>query len=260
MINYREICLKVVEIARQAGEYIARQREELKASDIEYKGDQNMVTYVDKNAEAMIVEKLSQLIYGAGYITEEGTATSCCEYLKWIIDPLDGTTNFIHGLPPYCVSIALMEGDEIVVGVVYEITLKEVFYAWSGSQAYLNGQLIKVSGVDDLKDSLIAVGFAYSVISKTEEHIDKMVYFQKHTNGIRRIGSAAVDLVYVACGRFDGFYHTELAVWDVAAGAFIAKAAGAEVTDYDGGNDYLFGRRIIACTPAIYDRMQEKVR
>lgn len=259
MIDYRDVCLKVCDIAREAGEYIASQRSELNSSHIEFKGAQNMVTYVDKQAEAMIVSALSKLLYGAGYITEEGTATASDEYLKWIIDPLDGTTNYIHGLPPYCVSIALMEGDQIVLGVVYEITLGEIFYAWRGSEAYHNGIKTHVSKVEKLENALIGIGFSYSTITYTEDFLESIVYLQKNTNGIRRLGSATADIIYVACGRFDAFCQVKLSAWDVAAAAFIAKAAGATVTDYKGGGDYIFGGEIIVANPYIYDEFREKV-
>lgn len=260
MIDYRELCLKVCDIARETGEYIAKEREGFSTARVEYKGDQNLVSYVDREAEQRITSQLSKLMYGAGYITEEGTAVSSHEYLKWIIDPLDGTTNFVHGLPPYCVSIALLEGDEIVIGVVYEITLKEIFYAWRGSAAYHNGYIMKVSKTEQLKDSLIAVGFSHNSRSQTEEFLETVAYFQKNTNGIRRLGSAAADIVYVACGRFDGYYQAGLASWDVAAGGFIAKAAGAMVTDYCGGDNWLFGNEVIVSTPSIYNEIQERVR
>lgn len=258
MIDYRDICLKVCDIAREAGEYIAGERENFSPSKVEYKGLHNLVSYVDREAEVRIVSALSKLIYGVGYITEEGTAVSSNEYLKWVIDPLDGTTNFVHGLPPYCVSIALMEGDEIVVGVVYEITLKEIFYAWRGSVAYRNGYIAKVSGTQQLKDSLIAVGFSHDTHADTERYLETMAYFQKNSNGIRRLGSAAADIAYVACGRLDGFFQAKLSPWDVAAGAFIAKAAGAMVSDYSGGGNWLFGGEIIVSTPAIYGDIYDR--
>lgn len=135
--------MSVCEIVREAGEYIARQRETFTFADIEFKGTQNMVSYVDKQTEMMIVSRLRELTPEAGYITEEGTIEASEDAsLRWIVDPLDGTTNFIHGLAPYCVSIGLLEDDELVVGVVYEVNLREMFYAWKGSAAYLNGREI----------------------------------------------------------------------------------------------------------------------
>lgn len=259
--DYRQLCLQVGEIAREAGTYIAAQRETFTYDNVEFKGDQNLVSYVDKQAEQLIVERLASLLPGSGFITEEGTVrTARHRRFQWIIDPLDGTTNFVHGLSPYCVSIALLEEEELVVGVVYEVTLQELFYAWKGSPAYLNGKEIRVSATPTLDQALIAIGFSYNTMSEVDDFLASVADFQKNTNGIRRLGSAAADLAYVACGRFDGFFQVKLAAWDVAAGALIARAAGARVTDYAGGENFLFGQEIIACTPRLYDAFKERVR
>lgn len=259
-MDYEKICTAVREVAREAGEYIAAQRETFSFERVEFKGAHNLVSYVDKTAEQMIVARLRTIVPEAGFITEEGTAGSRREHLRWIIDPLDGTTNFVHGLPPYCVSIALAEGDEMVVGVVWEVTLRECFWAWKGSKAYLNGKEISVSKVDQLENALVAIGFSYATLAEVEDYLDMIAYYQKNTDGIRRIGSATADLVYVACGRVDAFAQVKLAAWDVAAGALIARQAGAVVTDYSGGDDYIFGREIIAANPMIYEAFKEHVR
>lgn len=260
MLDYRDLCLTACEVAKTVGKYIEGERANFSFDKVEFKGAQNMVSYVDKEAEKMIVQRLRRITPMAGFITEEGTAKASHEQYKWIIDPLDGTTNFIHGLPPYCVSIALMDGDHLVLGVVYEITRNELFYAWRGSDAYLNGFKIRVSDVDKFENSLIAIGFSYSTTSEVEDFTSSIAYFQKHTNGVRRIGSATADLVYVACGRFDAFSQVKLSPWDVAAGAFIAECAGAKVTDFSGGDNYVFGQEIIASNPYIYDEFAAKVR
>ena len=245
-MDYRAVCLDVCELAREAGAYIARQRERFTFSDVEFKGAQNLVSYVDKQTERTLVERLKALVPEAEFVTEEGTVSAAggASRLKWIVDPLDGTTNFVHGLSPYCVSIALTEEDEPVVGVVYEVTRDEMFYAWRGSYAYLNGERIVVSQTDRLENSLIAIGFAYGTVSKTDGFIDSLIRFQNTTNGV----------------RFDAFFHEGLSPWDVAAGALVAMQAGARVTDYGGGNGYLYGRRIIAATPAVYDEFQKQVK
>ena len=262
MLDYRAICLSACDLAREAGAYIAEQRKSFTFADVEFKGAQNLVSYVDKQTEKMIVERLRELTPDAGFITEEGTVTAAVEGqpLKWIVDPLDGTTNFVHDFSPYCVSIALMDEDELTAGVIYEVTRDELFYAWRGSYAYLNGQRIRVSATDKLENALIAIGFSYAALNKTDGFVDSLVHFQNTTHGIRRVGSAAADLAYVACGRCDAFYHTGLSPWDVAAGVLIARQAGARITDYAGGDDYLFGRQIIACTPNIYEDFKQKVR
>ena len=261
MLDYRDICLKVCDLARETGKYIAEQRETFSFSDVEFKGKgkQNMVSYVDKQAEKMVVERLREITPEAGFITEEGTASAHDEMLRWIIDPLDGTTNFIHGLAPYCVSIALMEEDRLVLGVVYEVVADEMFYAWRNSDAYLNGVRIRVSAADSLVNSLVGIGFSYSAIAGEDGYLEKVAELQRSTHGIRRIGSAAADLVYVACGRFDAFAQKGLSSWDVAAGAFIAECAGARLSDYDGGTNYVFGKSIIATNSYIYDDFLEKM-
>ncbi|MFH1321252.1 MAG: inositol monophosphatase family protein [Bacteroidota bacterium] len=182
------------------------------------------------------------------------------ENYTWIIDPLDGTTNFIHSVPCYSISIALMKDNEIVMGVVYEINLKECFYSWKGSKAYLNGKEINVSNVKKLDDSLLVTGFSHSDFTLLDECMDLFKYFMKHTHGVRRFGSAAVDLVYVACGRFDGFYEYSLHAWDVAAGAFIVQQAGGKVCDFRGKDDFIFGKEIISSGPGIFDEFSEVVR
>ncbi len=262
MMDYREICLNVCDLARRAGAYIAEQHKTFTYDRVEYKGAQNLVSYVDKQTEKMIVEHLKELTPEAGFITEEGTESQADEKqsLKWIIDPLDGTTNFVHGFSPYCVSIALQADGQLVLGVIYEVTRDELFYAWRGSYAYLNGIRIQVSKATKLENSLIAFGFSYELLSKESGFIDSLIELQNTTNGIRRVGSAAADLAYLACGRCDAFFHAKLSPWDVAAGALIAQQAGARVTDYSGGNNYLFGRQIIACTPAVYDEFRSKIR
>ncbi|MCD7970194.1 MAG: inositol monophosphatase [Alistipes sp.] len=250
--DYKQICSRVCEIARAAGAFIADQRKTFTFDKVEFKGAHNLVSYVDKEAEMMIVAGLESLVPGAGFITEEGTAKGNDGRMQWVIDPLDGTTNFVHGLPPYCVSIALMDGPEVVLGAVYEVTLGELFCAWKDSAAYLNGEPIRVSKVDSMDHALIAVGFSYGALAGDESFLGKIAWYQRNTDGIRRIGSATADLVYVACGRFDAFCQVNLSPWDVAAGAFIARQAGAVVTDYCGGPDYIFGRQIVAANPLIY--------
>jgi myo-inositol-1(or 4)-monophosphatase len=207
---------------------------------------------VDKEAEIMIINRLKELVPGAGFIAEEGTSAHRGEIFNWVIDPLDGTTNFIHGAPPVAVSIALTENDVPVVGVIFEIWLKEVFYAWKGSKAFLNGREISVSKTHDIRESLIATGFPYHNFDRIRGYMETIDYFFNNTHGVRRLGSAATDLAYVACGRFDGFYEYNLSPWDVAAGALIVMQAGGVVTDFRGGNDYLFGREIVAGNPDIF--------
>jgi len=257
---YKKICGQMIEIAREAGEFIRESRMKLKSSDIEVKGLHNFVTYVDKQSEIMIVERLKDLIKEAGYVVEENTISGLAEKYNWIVDPLDGTTNFIHDLPCFSVSIALMEDKRIVAGVVYEINQDECFYAWEGGGAWLNGNAIRVSGAISLKDSLIATGFPYYDYERLEAYMKLFTWCIKHTHGVRRIGSAAVDLAYVACGRFDGFFEYSLNAWDVAAGALLVKEAGGCVSDFSAGDNYIFGKEIVASNSIVFSEFINKVK
>lgn len=251
--NFQSICQEVQEIAREAGRFIRNEREKVSEKDVELKSVASLVTYVDKTAEAQIVEALKKLVPGSGFITEEGTATHANEKYKWIVDPLDGTTNYIHGIAPHSVSIALMEDDELVVGVVYEIVQNEMFYAWKGSPAFLNGKEIQVSMTKNLADTLIGTGFPYYAFERVDDYNNAMKELMQHTRGLRRFGSAAVDLAYVAAGRFDAFFEHALHAWDVAAGVLIIKQAGGKVSDFNGGGNWLYGGEIVAASAAVFD-------
>ncbi len=251
-LNYEKICMAVIEIARNAGEYIYGRINHLGPEGIEVKGRHNFVTEVDKTSERMIIENLKNLVQGAGFIAEEGTNNTRGEVYNWIIDPLDGTTNFIHGAPPVAVSIALAENNIPLVGVIYEIWMKETFYAWKDSKAFLNGKEIKVSPTEEVKDALIATGFPYHNFDRMKGFMDTIDYFFNNTHGVRRLGSAATDLAYVACGRFEGFYEYNLSPWDVAAGVLIVQQAGGRISDFSGGSNYIFGREIIASNDHVF--------
>jgi len=252
-MNYEFICKHAISAVNQAGRFIQTEAKKFSVDRVETKGLHNFVSYVDKTAEEMLVEELQDILPEAGFITEEGTKVHEGEQLKWVIDPLDGTTNFIHGLPPYSISVALMDGPETILGVVYELNLKECFYAWKGSPAYLDGQEIHVSKVNKVKDSLIATGFPYYDFDKMKAYLDSLEYFLKNSHGARRLGSAAADLAYVACGRFEAFYEYSLQPWDVAAGAFILQQAGGKVSDFSGGNNYIFGKELVATNSFIFE-------
>jgi myo-inositol-1(or 4)-monophosphatase len=252
-MNLENLCTQVQTIAREVGRFIFDERLKFSANDIIIKGQADMVTYIDKTSEARIVATLRELLPGSGFIAEEGTAYEDGEKYLWVIDPLDGTTNYIHGLAPYAVSIALLEEGEIILGVVYEINLDEMFYAWKNSKAYLNGIEIKVSGTSGTANALIATGFPYNDFSKLDSYMDAMNFFMRNSHGMRRLGSAATDLSYVAAGRFEAFYEHALKPWDVAAGIIILKQAGGKVCDFNGGENYLFGGEIIASNTNYFD-------
>lgn len=252
-MNYEATCKKVIDIALKTSEFISSEARKFSLDNVEVKGLHNFVSYVDKGSEERIVDGLHKLIPEAGFIAEEGTRGYNNEQLKWVIDPLDGTTNFIHGLPVYSISIALMDADQTVLGVVHEVNLKETFYAWKDSNAYLNERPIKVSSASSVKDSLIATGFPYYDFHKMQAYMESLEFFLQNSHGARRLGSAAADLAYVACGRFEAFYEYSLKPWDVAAGAFIVEQAGGKISDFSGGKNYIFGEELIASNSLIFD-------
>lgn len=256
----QQILPQVVEIAKQAGDFIRQERKKFDPDKIEYKGLNDMVSYVDKQAEKMIVQALEKLLPESGFITEEKTSTKIAEQYNWIIDPLDGTTNFIHGLPVFSVSIALKEYDELVLGVVYEINLDECFYACKGAPAYLNGKEIKVSNKPRIADSLLATGFPYYDFTRQDTYIGLFTELMKSCHGLRRLGSAAVDLVYTACGRFEAFYEYNLNAWDVAAGVVIVRQAGGDVVNFKGGQEVLNTRELLATNGKITTEMLEVIQ
>jgi myo-inositol-1(or 4)-monophosphatase len=260
-MNIERICSDAIDIVRKTGDYISSELENREADiNFQTKGLHNFVTYVDKTSEKMLIDGLSKLIPESGFIAEEGTNAKRGEVYNWIIDPLDGTTNYIHALPPYAISVGLMREKEVIAGVIYELSLKECFYAWEGSTAYMNGKEIKVSNAPTLNDSLIATGFPYYNYEYLTSYLETIRYFMKNCHGLRRLGSAATDLAYVACGRFEAFYEYGLNPWDVAAGVIILKQAGGRVTDFTEGDNYIFGREIVATNTKIHQEFLTAVR
>ena len=266
MLNYVEICEEVCLLARQVGAFLVKERRSLTgAVSSESKGLHDYVTRFDKESERRIVERLRQLVPEAGFIAEEGSADATGqERYTWIVDPIDGTTNFIHGFAPTCISIALMDNQlsqqvqwpSMVLGVVYEIWADECFYACEGREgAFLNSKAIRVSECRLLNDSLIATGFPYKDFSKMQSYMQLLEWTMTHSHGVRRLGSAAADLVYTACGRCDAFYEYGLKPYDVAAGAYIVEKAGGRVGDFRGGANWLYGGEMVAAGQGVFDEL-----
>ncbi|ALL05228.1 inositol-1-monophosphatase [Pedobacter sp. PACM 27299] len=245
-MNYELLCSKVVAIARLTGNFIRKESMNFDANAVEIKGLNDLVSYVDKNAERQLVRNLVKLIPEAGFITEEETLNTTGAVFNWIIDPLDGTTNFIHGLPTYAISIALYEDGQPVIGVVYEINRGEMFSTYKGGAAYLNNKEISVSKRTSLSETLIGTGFPYYQFDKQEAYMQLLSEMMRSCHGLRRIGSAATDLAYVACGRFDGFFEYNLNSWDVAAGAYLVQQAGGSILNFSGGAEFIQQREILA--------------
>jgi myo-inositol-1(or 4)-monophosphatase len=255
MIDLKYVCAGIEKAAREAGEFILKESFVFDIKRTEKKGLNDFVSYVDKGSEKLLVEKLSRLLPEAGFLTEEGTSTKVGLRYCWVIDPLDGTTNFLHGFHPYSISIALKDYDEVVAGVVYEVGGNETFSAWKDGGAWLNGAKIHVSEAPTLADSLIATGFPYSDFSRLDAYMQCFTYFCKHTHGVRRLGSAAIDLAYVACGRFEAFYEYGLHPWDVDAGLLLVREAGGVVSDFTGNGKNLTGEEFLASNGLIYNEI-----
>jgi myo-inositol-1(or 4)-monophosphatase len=255
MQNLKDITLAVNVLTLQVGEFIREQQYLISAKDVQTKSLNSLVTYVDIEAEKMLVSGLREILPEAGFLTEEETTSEEKGETFWIIDPLDGTTNFLHGLPVFAISIALMHEGEIVVGVVYEIGHSELFYAWKNGGAFLNEKPIRVSAKSPLKDTLLATGFPYHDFSKMPQYMNLLQDCFRLSRGMRRIGSAATDLAYVAAGRFDGFFEYGLNPWDVAAGCLLVTEAGGKVSDFSRGSKYIFENEIVCGSTEIFEEL-----
>ncbi len=247
MVDLNKIEKEVIDLCGEVAHFIRQESSNFDRARIEQKGSfSNLVSYVDKESEKKLVSALKKIIPGSGFLAEEGTDLIGENEYQWIIDPLDGTTNFLHGLPIFAISIALRRNDQVVLGVVHEVTHGECFHAIENGKAYCNQNEIRVSPITQLSESLLATGFPYYHSEKKDVYLDIIKMFLENTHGIRRLGSAAIDLVYVAAGRLEGFFEYDLKAWDVAGGAFILQQAGGKVTDFKGGNNFLFGGELCA--------------
>lgn len=242
-------------IAKKAGQFILSEQTRFKNERVEKKGHNDFVSYVDRGAEELIVSGLKDLIPEAAFHTEEATTERTSAEFTWVIDPLDGTTNFIHGVPCFAVSIALLQNNEPVIGVVYEINQDEMFTATKGGGTKLNGISIQVSECENVSESLIGTGFPYYDYHLMDKYLDLFKHLMQHSRGLRRPGSAATDLAYTAAGRFDSFYEYSLSPWDVAAGVLLVKEAGGRVTNFDGGDDAIFIKEIVATNGKLHTEM-----
>jgi len=259
-MNYKIICEQTVALARETGKFIQSQKQSVLEKDIQTKGVHDFVTRVDKASESMIINELKKILPSSTFLAEESASDAKIEETTWIIDPLDGTTNFIHHLPLFTISIALMHKNELVIGVIYEPNLDECFYAWKDGGAWLNGTQISVSKTKTLHDSLLATGFPYYDYQHLDGFMEFLKYTIRETRGLRRLGSAALDMAWVACGRFDAFYEYGLRPWDVAAGACIVSEAGGRVTDFNNLPDCIFQKEIIASNNQVHDELVREMR
>ena len=258
-MNLEKLTSEVCRVAREAGAYIQEERTRFNVNQVERKHAHDYVSYVDKGSERMIIEALKALLPEAGFITEEGLATHRDEQMLWVVDPLDGTTNFIHGFAPYAVSIALTRGLEILLGVVYEVCANECFYGWKDGGAYVDGKAIHV-GNSAIGDALICLQLPYN--SDAYKPVIKQLidHFYGHVGSIRMIGSAAMALCYVAAGRLDAYAERYIGQWDYMAGALIVKEAGGRVTNYAGDSYMMEGDSVVATNGVTHEAILEAVQ
>ncbi|MDP4220240.1 MAG: inositol monophosphatase family protein [Bacteroidota bacterium] len=245
-----------IRLSREAG--IFALAEQSKALRIERKTNQfDLVTHVDKRNEEYIQSEVAKIYPDHEYLGEEGASTKTNSGIRWIVDPIDGTINFAHGLPIWCVSIGVEVGGQIECGAIYDATRDEMFTAIRGGGAHLNGKPIHVSEITDHGLSLFVTGFAYDIAKNEDKAIERFDAFLHRGLLVRRLGSAALDLCYTACGRFDGFFEAHLAPWDSAAGSLIVCEAGGMITHYDGSDYSIYRKGIIASNGLQHELMKD---
>jgi myo-inositol-1(or 4)-monophosphatase len=246
-----------VKAARRAGNLINRNARDLDLLTVTAKGPKDFVSEVDRAAEAAIVDTLLEAYPDHAILAEDGTANGANADAEnvWIIDPLDGTTNFLHGFPQYCVSIALQHRGQVTQGVIYDPVRNDLFTASRGRGAFLNDRRIRVSRRDHLRDCLIGTGFPFRDGSYLDTYLQMMKTMIEQTAGLRRPGAAALDLAYVAAGFYDGFFEVGLNPWDVAAGGLLVLEAGGLIGDLAGDSEFLFGGQVIAANAKIFAQM-----
>ncbi len=251
---------EVCKIAREAGGFLKKERKDFRSEAVQTKHAHDYVSYVDKQSELLVVEALRKLLPEAGFIAEEGSAVYDDEPYCWVVDPLDGTTNFIHGNTPYCVSIALRDKHQLLLGVVYDPCLDECFYGWKGGGAWLNGERLHVSATARMEEAFLVTELPYNaeLYAHTAVHLIKELYGR--VGGIRMNGSAAMALCYVAAGRFDGWLEAFIGKWDFSAAALIIQEAGGRLTDFHGNSDFIDANHIVATNGLLHDELLKVVQ
>lgn len=238
-------------IVREAAYFIRNQAKRINELAVEEKFHNGLVSFVDRRAEELLVEGLSGLLPQAGFLTEEATVPQSDAALRWVIDPLDGTTNFLYDLPHYAISVALCLGREPLVGIVQHVPREEQYYARKGGGTWMNNQPIRTSERARLSEALVATGFPYHNPDRLESWTGALREFLRTTRGVRRYGAAALDMAWVACGRFDVFFEYGLNPWDVAAGALIVQEAGGRASDFAGNENGVWGGEMLATNAQV---------
>jgi len=254
-MDLNKILAKAIKIVVETGDYIYCLSNRKKR--ISYKGAVNLVTQFDNIAQREIVNYLKKEFPDYGILSEENISYDTHKKIKWLLDPLDGTTNFAHNLPIWAISIGLEVEADIVLGIVYDPTRKELFSAIKGRGSFLNGKKISVSKTKKLGESLLVTGFPYDIRVSKENNLDYFARFCLTAQAVRRLGSAALDLCYTACGRFDGYWELKLSPWDQAAGSLILKEAGGKITDFKGKPFDIYGKEVLGTNGYIHRQMME---
>jgi myo-inositol-1(or 4)-monophosphatase len=250
-VNLGALSASVQDAAREAGALLSGYL--ASPPPVETKGQVvNLVTEADRASETLLVERLGALLPRASILAEEGSGVDRGPGLRWIVDPLDGTTNFAHGYPVFCVSIALEEEGDRVLAVIFDPTRDEMFTAVRGDGAFRNGERLAVTGTGHLDEALLVTGFPYDVWTNPRDNVLQFTRFLKTSRAVRRDGSAALNLAYLAAGRFDGFWEEGLAPWDIAAGTLLVEEAGGRVSDYRGGPMRLDGGNLVATNGVLH--------
>ncbi len=250
---------EIIEIARKAGRFL--KENEGKISEVKEKGSfANLVTDIDKGSEALIKTFINEKFPDHGILAEESGASLPTAEYRWLIDPLDGTTNFTHGFPVYSVSIAVEQKGELIAGAVYDPNFGELFYAEKGGGAFMNGMKLQVTMTDKLEKSMLATGFPYDVRNNPFKCVQHFEEFLVRAQAVRRLGSAALDICYVAAGRLDGFWEVNLHPWDTAAAVLITTEAGGKVTGFNGEKYSIYQRDVVLSNGMIHDEMLEVIK
>jgi myo-inositol-1(or 4)-monophosphatase len=241
--------------AREAGQFLLENVGRVKRVESKKGEERNLVSEIDRGSETLIIQSIRSRFPTHQILAEEsGESSSPADY-KWVIDPLDGTTNYLHGLPMFSVTIAIEKMGEVVAGVTYDPNLDEMFTAEKGSGAFVNGRRLAVSPTSRLIDSLLVTGFPYDIAINPDHAVEHFCNFLMEARGIRRLGSAAIDLAYVAAGRFDGFWEVNLNPWDMAAGALFVREAGGRITDFFGNTSSIYKKQVLASNAVIHEAM-----
>jgi myo-inositol-1(or 4)-monophosphatase len=244
-----------IDAAREAGRFLKYSVGKVTTIETKKGEERNLVSDIDRGSEKKIIDMIRRHYPTHAILAEESGASASTADYRWIIDPLDGTTNFLHGVPVFSVTIALEHKGELVAGVTYDPNMDELFTAEKGSGAFLNGKRLRVSTTDQLINSLLITGFPYDIAKNPDHAVEHFVHFLMEGQGIRRLGSAALDLAYVAAGRYDGFWEVNLNPWDMAAGILLVTEAGGKVTDFAGRPSDIMRRQVLASNNVIHDAM-----